>query len=112
MKVIFNKFIPFKGFSAINLFGVIFVREEYKSIQGTPGYNRMLNHEAIHTAQMREMLYVFFYIVYFLEWLFRLIAPPYDTAYKDISFEKEAKANEADFDYLAKRKHYNFVKYL
>lgn len=31
MKIIYNKFIPFKGFVAINLFGILFVRKEYKS---------------------------------------------------------------------------------
>ena len=30
MKLIYNKFIPFKGFRAINLFGVCFVREAYE----------------------------------------------------------------------------------
>lgn len=32
MKIIYNKLIPFKGFIAINLFGIIFVRKEYKKL--------------------------------------------------------------------------------
>lgn len=55
MKIIYNKLIPFKGFAAINLFGVLFARKECKPLS-----ERTINHEAIHTAQMRELLYVGF----------------------------------------------------
>lgn len=58
MKIIYNKLIPFKGFIGINLFGIIFVRKEYKKRL----YRSVINHENIHTAQMKEMLYIFFYI--------------------------------------------------
>lgn len=64
MKVIYNSLIPFKGFSAINLFGIVFARKEYKELS-----RRTLNHEAIHAAQMKEMLYIGFYIWYLSEWL-------------------------------------------
>ena len=33
-------------------------------------------------------------------------------AYQNISFEREAYHNESQFDYLAKRKPYSFIKYL
>jgi len=56
MRKIYNNIIPFKGFSAVNLFGILFIR---KNVILT---DRMINHEEIHTAQMREMLYVPFYI--------------------------------------------------
>ena len=87
MKVIYNNIIPFKGFVAINLFGVIFASEEYKPLP-----DRMLRHEAIHTAQMRELAYIGFYILYLLEWLFRLIRQSWtgEDAYRNISFEREA----------------------
>lgn len=55
MKVIYNKFIPFKGFLAINILGVVFARKEYKPLKW-----QTLNHEAIHTAQMRRnVVYLF-----------------------------------------------------
>lgn len=54
MKIIYNSIIPFKGFAAINLFGILFVRKGIKISE------EMINHEAIHTSQMKEMLYVFF----------------------------------------------------
>lgn len=63
------------------------------------------NHEAIHTAQMKELLYVFFYVIYFLEWLYRLIFHT-KTAYMGISFEREAYDNEANLNYLDTRKHF------
>lgn len=30
-KIIYNKLIPFKGYVAINLFGIIFARKEYEA---------------------------------------------------------------------------------
>lgn len=99
MKIIYNRWIPFKGFLAINLFGVMFVRG--KAADVTP---RLINHERIHTAQMRELGYVPFYIIYFLEWLYRLTRN--GNAYRNISFEREAYANDGNPDYLrTRRKH-------
>lgn len=34
MKVIYNPILPFKGFAAINLFGVVFARRECKPLSG------------------------------------------------------------------------------
>lgn len=77
MKIIYNKYLPVKGFSAINLCGVVFARRECKPLSKTT-----LNHEAIHTAQQREWLYVGFFILYFFEWVWK--------GYRRISFEREA----------------------
>lgn len=82
MRIVRNSFIPFPGFAAINLFGVLFVR---KGVEIT---ERLLNHEMIHSAQMKELGYIPFYILYVLEWLVRLLLP--GNAYRNISFEKEA----------------------
>lgn len=102
MKVIRNGLIPFKGFKAINLFGVVFVRNECAMTTAD------LNHEAIHTAQMRELLYVIFYIAYVGEWLFHLaVCRDAKAAYRRISFEKEAYAHQTEPEYLSNRKHYN-----
>jgi hypothetical protein len=107
MKVKYSKIIPFKGFYAINLFGTYFIRGEYKG-QKVP--KTTLNHEAIHTAQMKEMGYIFFYIWYFIEWLIRLaINGRY--AYYCISFEREAYEKEKNYKYLNKRKPYSWFKY-
>ena len=98
MKIIRTSILPFHGFSAINLLGVLFVHH------GVYLSNEMINHERIHTAQQREMLFVFFYIFYIIEWLVRL--PMRGNAYRNISFEREAYRHEHDLDYLSHRRLY------
>lgn len=98
MKIIENSLIPFKGFLAINIFGVIFIRK------GGVLNEVVLNHEQIHTAQMKELGYVGFYILYLIEWIIRLFINK--NTYKSISFEKEAFENERNLDYLSNRRHY------
>lgn len=83
MKIIYNNIIPFPGFAAINLFGVIFARKKCRPLSETT-----VNHEAIHTEQMKELLYVGFYLCYLAEWIVRLFMK--GNAYRNISFEKEA----------------------
>ena len=107
MKIKYSKIIPFKGFYAINLFGTYFIREEYKDF---PIEEETLNHEAIHTAQMKEMGYVFFYIWYFIEWLIRLLING-RYAYYCLPFEKEAYNNDKNLKYLETRKPYSWLKY-
>lgn len=102
MKLIYNNIIPFKGFKAINLFGLCFVRKGMKM------FDKDVNHEKIHTAQMKELLYLPFYLLYFGEWVVRLFMK--GNAYRNISFEKEAYANENDLTYLTRRKHYGMWK--
>lgn len=107
MKIIRNNIIPFKGYKAINLFGVLFVRQDAVIDEIT------LNHEAIHTAQMKELLYIFFYIIYIVDWLIGLMAyVSFSKAYRDICFEKEAYQNEGNINYLKSRKPFAFIKYL
>ncbi len=79
MKIIRNKFIPFKGFKAINLFGTLFVRGNAYIGEKT------IRHESIHTKQMKEMLYIPFYVWYGIEWVISYFA---------WSFEKEAMRPE------------------
>ena len=122
MKIIRNKYIPFSGYKAINLFGVLFVKNNAK-IDGVT-----LNHESIHTAQMKELMVLFavatvfirwwlpvfapfaFYVWYIVEWLIRLLKK--GNAYRNISFEREAYANQGDFSYLKGRGWFNFLNYL
>ena len=107
MNIKYSKIIPFKGFYAINLFGTYFIREEYK---GEKIPKSTLNHEAIHTEQMKELGYIFFYILYFLEWVVRLFING-RWAYYKLSFEREAYENEKNYKYLNKRKPYSWFKY-
>lgn len=114
MKIIYNNIIPFKGFAAINLFGILFVRNDCKSQVS----DRMINHESIHTAQMKEMLWIFFYLWYIIEWFIKLFKYSDSNedgrgdAYHNISFEREAYDNETNQQYLSSRKHYSWWYYL
>ncbi len=76
--------------------------------------NRVLiNHERIHLRQQLELLLLPFYIWYVTEYLInRLKYKDAKTAYRNISFEREAYANEADLTYLQKRPLWNFIKFL
>lgn len=104
MKLIYNNLIPFKGYKAINLFGILFVRK------GCTMSESDINHEAIHTAQMKEMIYVFFYVWYIIEWVIRLFMK--GNAYRNISFEREAYANQNNLSYLNTRKRYAWLNFL
>ena len=107
MKVIYNDLIPFKGFKAINLFGILFVRN------GSTISDVDLNHELIHTKQMKEMFYIPFYICYVLEWVVRFISCCNSRlAYRRISFEIEAYLNQCDENYLKNRKHFAWFKHI
>lgn len=107
MKIIRNNIIPFHGFRAINLFGVLFVRGNARIDDIT------LNHENIHTQQGKELFWVVFYILYIGEWLVNFIRfKNFKEAYLNISFEKEAYANEKNTEYLKTRRLFTFLNYL
>lgn len=129
MLIIKNNIIPFKGFAAMNILGLLFVR---MNVRLTP---RLLRHEKIHSVQQYEIMLVsailaliastvyqsWWYLlivvampllVYVLAWLIALVLPPYDSAYKDSPFEREAKANENNPEYLVTRKFMYFFKYI
>lgn len=107
MKIIYKKNFPPKDFAAINILGVIIVRKDYGELTDAE-----VLHEKIHTRQMIELLIVFFYISYFLEWLVRLVQyRSLSSAYYNISYEREAYSCMHDPDYLNKRKSYSFIYY-
>ena len=105
MKIIYNNIIPFPGFKAINLFGVLFVRK------GCTMSESDIHHEMIHTAQMKEMGYVLFYLWYLVEWLVKLAKlRDSNKAYRAISFEREAYGNEKNLIYTITRAKYAWRK--
>lgn len=104
MKIIRTKYIPVRGFSAINLLGILFVHP------GVYLSQELINHERIHTAQLLEMAIVGFYVWYVVEWLVRLCRR--GNAYRQISFEREAYEHQRDLNYLNHRRHYAWRHYL
>lgn len=110
MKVIFNKYIPFRNVQATNLFGIVFVRSDRGKFT-----EALKNHEYIHTLQQKEMLYVFFFLWYNIEWFFRFLkCHDWNKAYGQIYFEREAYSHMRDLDYTNHRRHFawwhEFVK--
>jgi hypothetical protein len=73
----------------------------------------LLNHEKIHLVQQKELLLIGFYILY-VYYFFKLrkYFVNNTVAYRAIPFEKEAKLNEKDLDYLNSRKIYTWKKYV
>lgn len=106
MKIKESKIIPFGGYLAVNVFGILFVHKG--SLDKVSA--KVINHESIHTAQMKEMLYIFFYLWYWLEWFIRLFQ--HGDEYLSISFEREAYDNEDNPEYLKSRKHFSWFKYV
>jgi hypothetical protein len=105
MKIVRSRYLPpSRRHVAINLFGVFFVHPNVHVNE------RIVNHERIHTAQMRELCYIPFYLIYLTEWLIRLMMK--GNAYMSISFEREAYRHEFEYDYLKHRKHYAWVKFI
>ncbi len=97
MKIIKNKYLPPAGYAAIMLFGVIFVRHGVKLSE------RIVRHEEIHKKQMFEMLIIFFYLWYGIEYMIRIfIYRNHNDAYRNISFEREAYGNEHLIPYKRK----------
>jgi hypothetical protein len=99
MKVIYNKILPFKGFSAMMLFGVIFARTSARPLS-----LRTVNHEEIHDAQAKECGgYVIFYLRYLCLWV--------RYGYRNCPFEREAYDNEGNPGYLKSRNNFEWKKY-
>ncbi|MBO5044149.1 MAG: hypothetical protein J6C45_03860 [Alistipes sp.] len=129
MLIIRNKILPIGSFVCMNILGLLFVREEVVLDEV------ILNHEAIHTDQQREILLlslavatalsniyatwwwmllalVMPFALYVLAWLIELLLPPYGTAYKDSPFEREAYANQHNPNYLATRPLFAWWRYM
>jgi hypothetical protein len=95
----------------IAIFPYVILRERYRDSEDefwVKANKKTINHESIHFQQALELGVIPFYLLYVLEWMFKL--PFYGKeAYYEISFEKEAYENEKDLDYLNDRKRYNWL---
>lgn len=90
------------GYNAITLYPFIFLSKSPKI--------KTLKHEYIHIKQQVEMLVIPFYIWYSIEYIIKKFM--YENAYRNLSFEKEAYANDTKIYYLKNRKPYAWVKYI
>ena len=108
MIIVCQRLLKNTKINGITLFPFIFIKnpEDKK--------NRVLiNHEKIHIRQQLELLIIFFYILYMVEYYYHFfrLKNSYQ-AYKSISFEREAYAMEHDLNYLKKRKFWSFTKFM
>lgn len=103
-----SNIIPFPGFKAMNLFGLIlFVRK------GAKMSSKDINHEEIHSVQWKELLYIGFLLWYCIEYVIRLFEfQSFKSAYKNISLEREAYDNQSNMMYICNKKIFSFLKYL
>lgn len=75
LKIKYSKLFPFKGFYACMLLGTVLIRKEYET---KPINQTTINHETIHHVQATKDFgigfagYILFYLLYLLEWLFKL----------------------------------------
>lgn len=106
MRIIHNKFIPFKGFGAMNILGLVFSRKPAEEVTLVTK-----RHEQTHTYQQYEILgisavlslvlcnifvswwyllgcLVIPFVVYILGFLIELILPPYHNLSLSFGFVK------------------------
>ncbi|MFS4468493.1 hypothetical protein [Maribacter sp. 2210JD10-5] len=107
MILVFRHFF-YKNYVGLSLWPFIFLKDDTLKSDAT-----LINHEKIHLRQQLELLVIPFYFLYVLEWLLKTIwyLDSYK-AYQNLSFEREAYANEQNEQYLQKRKAFSFMKYL
>ncbi len=107
MILVSHKILTKMKVNGITLFPFIILRnKDFKN-------NKILiNHEKIHLRQQLELLIIFFYIWYVVEYYYWLVKlKNKHLAYRNISFEREAYAMEEDLNYLETRKIWSFFKY-
>jgi hypothetical protein len=108
MFLIVTKYLIPKGYRGLTAFPFVFVKHRFDKENMV-----FVNHEKIHLRQQLELLVIPFFIWYFTEYLVRLIQyKNADLAYRNISFEREAYANELNFDYLKNRPFLRFLNHL
>lgn len=106
LKKVINNHFPFKGYTALTFCPLIFVRGDLKH-----KFNAVVErHETTHALQQIECLWVFFLLIYGLEYLIKLPLCKFNhsRAYRSISFEREAYLWQCDKYYNQLRPHYSW----
>jgi hypothetical protein len=106
--ILISKYLIPKGYSGLTIFPFILLKHDRLKSDFV-----LINHERIHLRQQLELLVLPFYLLYMLEFLYRLLQyKNWKLAYKNVSFEREAYKNESNFHYLKSRKFCHFLKYI
>jgi hypothetical protein len=108
MFLIVAKYLIPKGYRGMAVFPFVVVKYGFDKTNET-----FVNHEKIHLRQQLELLVIPFFVWYFAEFLIRLIQyKNKDLAYRNISFEREAYANETNLNYLKNRSFFEVLNYI
>jgi hypothetical protein len=108
MFVIVAKYLIPKGYRGLTVFPFVLIKYRFDKENIV-----LVNHEKIHIRQQMELLVLPFFLWYFVEYAVRLLQyKNANLAYRNISFEREAYANEINLDYLETRTFFSFLKYL
>ena len=130
--IIYNNFIPLKGYTALTIWPLVFARKSEKPLK-----RHVENHERIHLRQQLEVLtasavviaaliLVFgwswwwmlaslavYYAGYGLDYAIRrILYRSHFETYRNIAAEQEAYLNQYDRAYLRQRRPFTWVKYL
>jgi hypothetical protein len=107
MFLIVSKYLIPKKYRGLTFFPFIIIK--YSSDKTN---KVLINHEKIHLRQQLELFILPFYILYFIDFLIKIIRyKDRNKAYRNIVFERESYANEKDLDYLKSRSFWSFLKY-
>ena len=109
IKKVYCKHLPFKGYTAMSVYPWIIIRKDNKK-KYTPTANR---HTQIHLLQQLETAWIFFFVFYALEYIFKLVLTmSHYRAYKSVSFEQEANNHQGHINYISDRKHFEWIQYI
>ena len=108
MILIVNKYLLSKKIRGITLWPFVIIRDRQDATDLV-----LLNHERIHLKQQLELFIIPFYGWYIIEFIISFVQTrDFHRAYRNISFEREAFANESNLNYCIWRKRWNFIGYL
>lgn len=107
--IVVAPFLFSKRFRALAVYPFIFVATAVDARDAV-----LLQHERIHFRQQKELLFVFFYLFYALDFLRNMIIYRGNAhkAYRYICFEQEAYTFEHDANYLSSRQLFAWRKFL
>lgn len=116
MKIVENSILPPKGYKAMTIGPLIFVKK------GTVLSGQEVNHESIHWEQYKETFIIGFFLVYVIEFILKFILRSFTIEYKkdersywnrvyhSLSMEREAYNHQDEPNYIKERKHFAWLK--
>jgi hypothetical protein len=108
MFLIVAKYLIPRGYRGLAIFPFVLVKQPIDK-----NNQILLSHERIHLQQQIELLILPFFVWYIIEFAYRWLQfKNWNMAYRNISFEREAYANEKNEDYLKQRNFWEFLRWI